>query len=213
MRDRLRKQLPEYMVPDQWTVLEAFPLNANGKVDRSALERMAPLVGGEPAEEDAEQPPAASAPQGETESALAAIWRELFKLDRVGRHDDFFDLGGHSLLASRMVARVRASLGVQVSLVDVFDNPTVAGVAALIEAPEPCPVPPLAEAASTRCGVASRARARPAPRALRRTARFPRLRNKLYDRPSLSHTRRSSLGWALAFGRQRSIHPTSARWH
>ena len=72
--------------------------------------------------------------QGETELAVAAIWRELFKLGRVGRHDDFFELGGHSPLASRMVARVRASFGAQVSLADVFDNPTVAGVAALIVA-------------------------------------------------------------------------------
>jgi hypothetical protein len=131
VRDRLHEQLPGYMVPDQWAVLDELPLNANGKVDRSALAGIASTrleaAGQEPALA------AESAPQGDTESALAAIWRELFELDRVGRHDDFFELGGHSLLASRMVARMRASLGVELPLVAVFDNPTVAEVAALIE--------------------------------------------------------------------------------
>ena len=132
VRDRLRAQLPDYMLPDQWAVLESFPLNANGKVDRRALVGTA-TARIEAADDAQEHTSATSAPQGETEAALAAIWRELFELDRVGRHDDFFELGGHSLLASRMVARVRASLGVEVPLVDVFDNPTVAEVAALIE--------------------------------------------------------------------------------
>lgn len=131
VRDRLRGQLPDYMVPDGWAVLDAFPLNANGKVDRQALVGTAALR--LDAAQETSEPSALAAPQGETESALAEIWRELFELDQVGRHDDFFDLGGHSLLASRMVARVRAALGVDVPLVDVFDNPTVAEVAALIE--------------------------------------------------------------------------------
>src|SRR6185295_5780491 len=90
LRAALLAQLPEYMVPSAFVELEALPLTPNGKLDRKALpapDAMA-LVTRE-----------YEAPQGETAEALAVIWRELLRVQQVGRHDRFFDLGGHSLLA------------------------------------------------------------------------------------------------------------------
>jgi enterobactin synthetase component F len=68
------------------------------------------------------------------ERSLAAIWSELLGVDRIGRHDDFFALGGHSLLATRILARVQESLGSRLTLREVFDSPTIAKMAARIEA-------------------------------------------------------------------------------
>jgi acyl carrier protein len=72
--------------------------------------------------------------ESEVGTTLLGIWREIFGLEEVGTHDDFFDLGGHSLLASRMVSRIRNALGVEMQLAQVFDHPTVAEIAELIEA-------------------------------------------------------------------------------
>ena len=73
------------------------------------------------------------APRGATEHAVAALFAELLGHDRVGVDDDFFALGGHSLLAVRLVALVRKDFQVELTLLDLFDNPTVAGVAAFID--------------------------------------------------------------------------------
>jgi amino acid adenylation domain-containing protein/non-ribosomal peptide synthase protein (TIGR01720 family) len=105
LRARLGEVLPDYMVPGAIVVLEALPLNANGKVDRKALPE--PELAGTPAYE---------APQGETEETLAAIWSEILRVPRVGRKDNFFELGGHSLLLVQMLARVRSDLAADVSL-------------------------------------------------------------------------------------------------
>ncbi|KQB61349.1 MULTISPECIES: amino acid adenylation domain-containing protein, partial [Acidovorax] len=88
LRERLGEQLPDYMVPSVIVVLESLPLNANGKVDRKAL----------PAPEFANRAQY-EPPQGDVEETLAAIWAEVLRVERVGRHDNFFELGGHSLLA------------------------------------------------------------------------------------------------------------------
>jgi amino acid adenylation domain-containing protein len=126
-RSGLRERLPEYLIPDQWQVVAELPLNANGKVDRRALtERW-----NQRAATDIDE---TQTPVGPTETELAVIWRDLFELDTVGRHDDFFDLGGHSLLASRMAARLRQQSGLEVPLAVIFDNPTIARLAALIDA-------------------------------------------------------------------------------
>ena len=121
----LKKQLPEYMVPAAYVGLESLPLTPNGKLDRKAL----PAPG---RDRDAYSTRGYEPPQGETETALAAIWAELLKLDRVGRHDNFFELGGHSLLAVRVATRLRQSLGVEVAVRDLFAQPVLASLASRI---------------------------------------------------------------------------------
>ena len=125
LREFLASLLPEYMVPAVYVPLERLPLSANGKVDRRALP--------EPERtRDAGVEPVA--PRTRTEETLAEIWKELLGLDEVGVEDRFFDLGGHSLLAVQVLARVRQTFGVEVSLRDVFKSPTVAGLAQLVDA-------------------------------------------------------------------------------
>ena len=92
LRQHLRARLPDYMVPVAYVWLEALPLTGNGKLDKRALP--VPQV-------DAYVREAYAPPQGEAENLLAAIWRELLGVERVGRYDHFFELGGHSLMAVR----------------------------------------------------------------------------------------------------------------
>jgi amino acid adenylation domain-containing protein len=117
LRSHLHKQLPDYMIPSMFVTLGAMPLTPNGKVDRAALPD--PFQGA--ARASAEHvPPAAG-----VEQALADIWRETLKVERVGARDNFFELGGHSLLATRVLARIEQRLGVRLSLRDVFESPTI----------------------------------------------------------------------------------------
>ena len=117
LRLHLSVSLPEYMVPAAYVRLERLPLTPSGKLDRQALP--APDAG-------AFAVHAYEPPQGEMEEKLAAVWAEVLKLERVGRHDNFFSLGGHSLLAVRVVARVRQSLGVEATIRDLFAHPVLA---------------------------------------------------------------------------------------
>ncbi|MCF7695813.1 non-ribosomal peptide synthase/polyketide synthase [Mycetohabitans sp. B2] len=112
--------LPEYMVPSAFVRLDALPLTSNGKLDRRALP--AP-------HDDALVRQVYEAPQGEFETALAAIWAELLGVERVGRHDSFFALGGHSLLAMRLMSRVRDVLGVELAIRTLFEAPMLASLA------------------------------------------------------------------------------------
>ncbi|HEX2059579.1 MAG TPA: condensation domain-containing protein, partial [Thermoanaerobaculia bacterium] len=121
LRETLARQLPDYMLPSAFVQLDALPLTANGKVDRKALP--APEASALVTREY-------EAPRGEFEEKLAAIWQELLRVERVGRHDTFFELGGHSLLAVQLISRVRATLGVDIALRDVFATP---GLQALAE--------------------------------------------------------------------------------
>jgi amino acid adenylation domain-containing protein len=115
-------ELPEYMVPAAWVRLHTVPMNANGKVDRAALPR--PTV---TATTD-------GAPRTEAETRLAALWAEVLKRDAVGVHENFFALGGHSLLAIRLLGRIAKTFGQRMSLRTLFENPTVAELAARIDA-------------------------------------------------------------------------------
>ncbi|GMT96872.1 hypothetical protein KH5H1_09910 [Corallococcus caeni] len=139
----LRQRLPEYMVPGTVVVLEALPLNANGKVDRKALpEPDAPTSGG-----------TYEAPRTELEAKLAAIWAQVLRVPRVGVRDDFFALGGHSLLATQVVSRVRTETGAELPLRALFEAPSVESLASRVEAalrarPE-VPRPPLVAVART----------------------------------------------------------------
>ncbi|MES2939620.1 MAG: non-ribosomal peptide synthase/polyketide synthase, partial [Pseudomonadota bacterium] len=120
LRAQLCGVLPEYMVPAAFVQLDALPLTPNGKLDRRALPAPDALAYAQQAYEP---------PEGETETALAALWSELLDLPRVGRHDDFFALGGHSLLAMRLLSRLRTDLGVELPLSQLFEHPQLSGQA------------------------------------------------------------------------------------
>ncbi|MFC4047952.1 condensation domain-containing protein, partial [Dactylosporangium siamense] len=133
LREFLGARLPEYMVPAVFVELTALPLNRNGKVDRAAL----PAV-------TASRPTAAFvAPRGATQEVLAGVWAELLEMGQVGAADNFFALGGHSLLATRVVSRIRSLFGVEVPVAAVFDAPTVAGLAGVVEAASGAVAPPV----------------------------------------------------------------------
>jgi amino acid adenylation domain-containing protein len=123
LRQRLQDRLPAYMVPAVFVLLEALPRTPNGKVDRRAL----PAPDSERALETEPQ-----APRTAMETTLAAVWAELLGVGAVGIHDSFFELGGHSLLAMRTVSRIREIFGVELPVRALFEQPTVAGVAAAV---------------------------------------------------------------------------------
>lgn len=112
LRQHLRALLPEYMVPAAIVRLAAWPLTPNGKLDRRAL----PVPGN-----DAYGARIHEEPEGTTEQRLAVIWSELLSLERVGRHDNFFDLGGHSLLGIHVIARVRTEFSVTLPFEALFE--------------------------------------------------------------------------------------------
>ncbi|SNY23214.1 arthrofactin-type cyclic lipopeptide synthetase C [Pseudomonas sp. LAMO17WK12:I6] len=122
LRGHLLENLPDYMVPAVFVHLEALPLSPNGKLDRKALP--APDLAAQTAREY-------EAPVGEVETALAQLWAELLKVERVGRHDHFFELGGHSLLAVNLVARMRRA-GLSADIRVLFNQPTLAALAAAV---------------------------------------------------------------------------------
>jgi acyl-CoA synthetase (AMP-forming)/AMP-acid ligase II len=116
LRERLKSRLPEYMVPSAFVILESLPLTPSGKLDRRALPT--PELGAYASQEY-------EAPQGEIEEALAGIWQELLRVERVGRQDNFFELGGHSLLATRVITRISHVLDVDLPLRVMFEKPTI----------------------------------------------------------------------------------------
>ncbi|MCF5216483.1 syringopeptin non-ribosomal peptide synthetase SypC, partial [Pseudomonas syringae] len=122
LRSWLQEQLPAYMIPVAYVLLDALPLTPNGKLDRKAL----------PAPEaDALISRGYEAPQGETETQIAAIWQDLLGVAQVGRHDNFFELGGHSLLAVSLIGRMRQS-GLSSDVRVLFGQPTLAALAAAV---------------------------------------------------------------------------------
>ncbi len=118
LRQHVSAALPDYMVPSAWVVVAALPLSPNGKLDRRAL----------PEPQGVQSQAAYEAPQGEHETLLAAIWRELLNVEQVGRHDNFFELGGHSLLAVRLTNRLQ-QVEWQLPLQTLFANPTLLALA------------------------------------------------------------------------------------
>jgi amino acid adenylation domain-containing protein len=131
LRQYLGQTLPEYMIPFAFVPLEKLPLNANGKVDRRALPTVnislqkLPLKAGET--------PTPQEIWSQTESTLIEIWKELLRLKQVNTHDNFFELGGHSLLATQMTSRVRDVFGLELPLKSVFEAPTIAQLACILE--------------------------------------------------------------------------------
>uniref|UniRef100_UPI000AB4325B amino acid adenylation domain-containing protein n=1 Tax=Pseudomonas sp. BIOMIG1BD TaxID=1758731 RepID=UPI000AB4325B len=123
LRQALLEHLPDYMVPALYVHLEALPLSPNGKLERKAL----PAPGLEAALVREYE-----APVGDTEILLAQLWAELLNVERVGRHDHFFELGGHSLLAVNLISRMREH-GMEADVRGLFEQPTLAGYAAMTE--------------------------------------------------------------------------------
>ncbi|MFI5777108.1 amino acid adenylation domain-containing protein [Nocardia sp. NPDC051570] len=115
--------LPEYMVPAAFAAIDEIPLTVHGKLDRRALPRPEHIV------DHRHRDPATV-----TETRLARLFGRIFDRDRIGADDSFFELGGHSLLATRLIVLIRAEFGVRLDVRAPFDTPTVAGLAALIEA-------------------------------------------------------------------------------
>ncbi|HEU0301668.1 MAG TPA: amino acid adenylation domain-containing protein, partial [Longimicrobium sp.] len=123
LRAALRRTLPEHMVPGELVIVHAWPLTPNGKIDRAALPE--PAWGAGHVHDEPPRTP--------TEEMLAAVWCEVLGVPKVARRDGFFALGGHSLLATRVVSRIRAVLGVEVPLRELFDAPTLEALAARID--------------------------------------------------------------------------------
>ena len=124
LRGYLTERLPAALVPSAFVFLERLPLTANGKLDRRSLP--APDVTPGQGEEDH------TAPRTPLEQAVAGMWSEVLGIEPIGVHDDFFALGGHSLMATRIVARLRAAIGIELPLRTLFEAPTVAGLAAVV---------------------------------------------------------------------------------
>ena len=125
LRDELLQRLPDYMVPATFVALDAIPLTANGKVDRRALP--------EPNAMNTLREEEYTAPRTLVEERLAALIAPLLRVERVGVNDNFFLLGGHSLLGTQLINRIGSTFGVNLPLLSLFDNPTLAGMAAEVE--------------------------------------------------------------------------------
>ncbi|PMB44418.1 non-ribosomal peptide synthetase [Fischerella thermalis CCMEE 5201] len=125
LRNFLKEKLPEYMIPSTFVVLDALPLLPNGKVDCRALKVPENL---RPDLTAVFQPP-----QSDIEKIIAQVWQKVLHLEKVGIHDNFFDLGGHSLLATQIVSQLCQDLHLELSLRCIFEAPTIAELALVIE--------------------------------------------------------------------------------
>ncbi|WP_071517669.1 non-ribosomal peptide synthetase [Geitlerinema sp. PCC 9228] len=123
VRKFVRERLPGYMVPTTFSTLNALPRTPSGKIDRQSLP--------EPTPETEET--SSMAPRTQVETQLVEIWQEILQTDNIGIQANFFDLGGHSLLATQVISRVRNAFGVDVPLRSLFESPTIADLAVLVE--------------------------------------------------------------------------------
>jgi amino acid adenylation domain-containing protein len=131
LRQHLQGLVPDPMLPAGFAFLAELPLTPNGKLDRAAL-ASAPVHAALP---DAPR----AAPRTATEALLVELWRPLLGLAEIGVDDDFFALGGHSLLAAQAVSALRRATGAELPLRALFESPTVAGLAARVDAARPSP--------------------------------------------------------------------------
>lgn len=125
LRNYLKNKLPEYMVPSDFVLLETLPLTLSGKVDRRALPK--------PDQSRSKTAETFVAPRTLVEEVLTEIWVKVLGLEQIGIYDNFFELGGHSLLITQLLTRVQQTFQVELYLRDLFEVPTVAGLAEAIE--------------------------------------------------------------------------------
>jgi amino acid adenylation domain-containing protein/non-ribosomal peptide synthase protein (TIGR01720 family) len=126
LRAMLKEKLPDYMVPSAFLMIEEIPQTPNGKVDRNALLSIDYI---QPARERQDEPPRTA-----VEQQIAAIWKEVLKVEHLGIHDNFFDMGGDSILSTKIVSQARRA-GLPLTLQQVFQYPTVAELAATVVRP------------------------------------------------------------------------------
>jgi len=125
IREFLKENLPDYMIPSIFVILEALPLTSSGKVNRRALpEPDGARLGG--TEEFV-------APESTIEKKLAEIWGEVLRVDRISIYDNFFDLGGHSLRTTQVIYRINKAFRMNMPVRRLFEEPTIAGMALAIE--------------------------------------------------------------------------------
>jgi amino acid adenylation domain-containing protein len=140
LRSYLKERLPKFMVPSVFVMLDEMPLTANGKVDRRAFPVPDQTLSGT---EDS-----FAAPRTPVEELLCDIWAQVFHVEQVSVHDNFFDLGGHSLLATQLISRIREAFHVDLSIRSLFESPTIAGLSgrviqAMSAVEREQPVPPI----------------------------------------------------------------------
>ena len=123
LRRHLGERLPEYMVPAAFVMMTSLPLTASGKIDRKALPAPSAVRAAAPRAEPIQ------APSSSTEQTLVDIWQDVLGVPQVGLNDNFFDLGGHSLLTLQVHRRLKETIDVEISLVDLFRFPTISTLA------------------------------------------------------------------------------------
>jgi amino acid adenylation domain-containing protein/FkbM family methyltransferase len=133
LRQHLKQKLPEFMLPTSFVTLDELPLTRNGKIDRRKL----------PAPETLQQELESTyvPPRTEAERIIAAIWRDLLHLEKVGLNDNFFELGGHSLLVVQAHSRLQKAFSLEVSMLDIFQHPTISKLAEHLSRKTGEPVP------------------------------------------------------------------------
>ena len=123
LRQQLKEQLPDYMVPSAVILLEKIPLTPNGKIDRKAL----------PSPEAAAVQKTYVEPSTPTEQAVAGIWAEVLQRNQISADDNFFDLGGHSLMATQVISRIRQQFSVEIALRTLFESPVLKDLAEAVD--------------------------------------------------------------------------------
>jgi amino acid adenylation domain-containing protein len=125
LRSFARGKLPNYMIPSSFEFVERFPVTPNGKIDRKALERRVPAT--------SKAIESSIPPRTELEKKIASIWEKYLGLKGLGVSDDFFDLGAHSLMVVQVIHELNSSFGFRLGVSQLFENPTVARLAAIVE--------------------------------------------------------------------------------
>lgn len=125
LRQFLAGKLPAYMIPAAFTFIDSIPLMPNGKIDRRALLSLGQFP-------NASSSQTFEGPRSPLEESIAEVWANVLKVEEPGIHENFFELGGHSLLAAKLISSLRRQLNVELNLIDVFQSPTIARLAALI---------------------------------------------------------------------------------